>query len=449
MHKESFDLTIKNLSKIEGSTDLDISVKDGKVVGAKLRIDENKRFFTTAAVGKPALGVHQIVSRICGTCSIAHLMCSINCVENALGVKPSEQTVGLRDLLLYGLNIRDHAMHLYLFCLPDIFGKDSVLDFADEGYEHDLVHKAFDVKAAGNDLCTLVGGRAVHSPFPQVGGFLKIPKAGDMRNAAKALEGAREAAVEFVEIFRERSPRFDTDTMYIALRNDRFSYQGGDLMTSEGLCVGHRNFREHLQKFVVPYSTAPGFEFRGRPYVVGALARMNINRDTLHRRTRKDLSKALSGFPSDNVFDNNLAQAIEVVHCIDSSVEILEAMEPKDEPKPQIRPKKSEGIGVLEAPRGTLYHHLRIDDAGKVAFADLVIPTSQNQIKMDKDVGALVQDRLDRGVAKEGMPLEIEKLIRAYDPCMSCATHFLKVNWKEGGRPASERTPRKAPRAQR
>jgi sulfhydrogenase subunit alpha len=130
MHKESFDLTIKNLSKIEGHTDLDVVVRDGKVIEAKLRINENKRFFTTAAIGKPALAVHQVVSRICGTCSIAHLMCCINSVENALDVTPSEQTVGLRDLLLYGLNIRDHAMHLYLFCLPDIFKKDSILDFA-------------------------------------------------------------------------------------------------------------------------------------------------------------------------------------------------------------------------------------------------------------------------------------------------------------------------------
>ena len=142
MHSHSFDITIKNLSKIEGHTDLDVEVRDGKVVGSKLKIDENKRFFTQAAVGKPALGVHQIVSRICGTCSIAHLMCCINCVENAFKVEPSEQTVAMRDLLLYGLNIRDHAMHLYLFCLPDIFGKDSVLEFADTGYEHDLIHKA-------------------------------------------------------------------------------------------------------------------------------------------------------------------------------------------------------------------------------------------------------------------------------------------------------------------
>lgn len=441
MHKQSFDITIKNLSKIEGHTDLDVVVKDGKVVDSKLQISENKRFFTDATQGKPALGVHQIVSRICGTCSIAHLMCCINCVENALEVQPSEQTVQLRDLLLWGLNIRDHAMHLYLFCLPDIFGKDSVLEFADEGYEHDLVHKAFDVKGAGNDLCTLVGGRAVHSPFPQVGGFMKIPKREDADKVVRELKAVREMAIQFVDIFAKRDSTFETDTTYIALRNDRFSYQGGDLMTTDGLCIGRKNFREHLQKTVIPYSQAPGFQFQGRPYVVGALARLNINRDTLHPRTRKDLAPYLSMFPSKNIFHNNLAQAIEIVHCIDSSIELLERMEFKAEPKAAVKPRRSEGIGVIEAPRGTLYYNLRMDDAGKLEFTDLVIPTSQNQIKMDKDIGALVQDRLDRGTEKEAIPLEIERLVRAYDPCMSCATHFLKVNWKGArssrGRPSA------------
>jgi coenzyme F420-reducing hydrogenase alpha subunit len=437
MHSQDFDITIKNLCKIEGHTDLDITVKGGKVVGSRLRIIENKRFFTTGAVGKPALGVHQVVSRICGTCSIAHLMCCINCVEDALEVKPSEQTRRLRDLLLYGLNIRDHAMHLYLFCLPDVFGKDSLLDFSDHGREHDLVHKAFDVKAAGNDLCVLTGGRAVHAPFPQVGGFMKVPTASDAKRVAQRLRSVREAAVEFVEIFRKCDFRFDTDTTYIALRNSRFSYRGGDLTSSDGICIGRRNFRHHLQKSVRPYSQAPGFEFRGRPYVVGALARLNMNRDTLHEDTRRDLGRALSLFPSKNIFHNNLAQAIEIVHCIDSAVEMLETLEFKEEPKPAIKLRKCEGVGVLEAPRGTLYYNMRIDEAGKIAFADLVIPTSQNQIKIDQDVGALAQQKLDAGMDK--MQLEIEKLIRAYDPCMSCATHFLKVNWK------SPRTPRPAP----
>ena len=430
MHSQNFEITIKNLSKIEGHTDLDVEVKKGKVTHAKLKIDENKRFFNEAIIGKPALGVHQIVSRICGTCSIAHLLCCINAVENAFEIKPSEQTLVLRDLLLYGLNIRDHAMHLYLFCLPDIFGKDSVLEFADEGYEHDLVHKAFDIKSVGNELSVLVGGRAIHSPFPQVGGFLKIPKNEEAKKLIQKLKDIRQPAIDFVDIFYRSDFRLESETMYIALRNDKFSYLNGNLMTSDGVCIPQRNFREHLQKFVIPYSQAPGFEYAGKPYVVGALARMNISRETLHKNTKKDLAKYLKVFPSKNIFHNNLAQAIEIVHCIDSAIEILETSKFKEEPKMTITPKRAEGIGVLEAPRGTLYYNVRTDDAGKMEFIDLVIPTSQNQIKIDKDIGSLVQQKIDAGVKKDEIPLELEKLIRAYDPCMSCATHFLKVKWK-------------------
>ena len=430
MHKESFDITIENLSKIEGHTNLDVAVRNGKVTNAQLQIDENKRFFTSAVIGKPALAVHQLVSRICGTCSIAHLLCSINCVENAFGVQPSEQTLKLRDLLLYGLQVRDHAMHLYLFCLPDLFGKDSVLEFSDDGYEHELIHKAFDIKSAGNDLSVLAGGRAVHAPFPQVGGFMRIPKGEDAKKVAANLRTMRDAAIEFIDLFHQKDARFENDTTYIALRNDKYSYLGGDLMTSDGLCIGRGNFRDHVRKYVVPYSQAPGFTFEGKTYVVGALARMNINKDTLHRETKKDLGKYLSVFPSMNMFHNNLAQAIEIVHSMDSAIELLETMEFREEPKIPVKPVKSEGTGVLEAPRGTLYYNLRIDDAGKIEFADLVIPTSQNQIKMDKDIGALVQQRLDSGMEREKISFEIERLIRAYDPCMSCATHFLKIRWK-------------------
>ena len=430
MHSQDFDITIKNLSKIEGHTDLDVEVRDGKVVNSKLKISENKRFFTEAVVGKPALAVHQVVSRICGTCSIAHLMGAINSIENALEITPSEQTIKLRDLLLYGLNIRDHAMHLYLFCLPDIFGKDSLLEFADTGYEHDLVHKAFDVKAAGNDLSTLIGGRAVHSPFPQVGGFMKIPKKEDCLEISKKLKNIRNDAIEFVQIFAEKDITFETETTYIALRNNRFSYLGGDLISSDGICKNSREFRDHLKKEVIPYSQAPGFNYKGRPYVVGALARMNLNKDTLHHDTRRDLAKYIQMFPSKNIFHNNLAQAIEIIHCIDSAIEILENHDFKEEPKLSIKTKKSEGIGVIEAPRGVLYYNVRIDEAGKIEFADLVIPTSQNQIKIDKDVGALVQQKLDEGMDRDKISLHIERLIRSYDPCMSCATHFLKLNWK-------------------
>jgi len=181
-----------------------------------------------------------------------------------------------------------------------------------------------------------------------------------------------------------------------------------------------------LQNVVLPYSQATGFEFEGQEYMVGALARLNLNKPALHKNTQKDMQKYLQLFPSDNIYHNNLAQAIEILHSIDHSIEILENTEFKKEAV--IKPSKldGEGVGVIEAPRGTLYYWMGINQ-GKVRYMNLVIPTAQNLLNMREDIRQMVLDRIDQG--EKAIKKEAEKIIRAYDPCMSCASHFLKVNW--------------------
>src|SRR3989338_6186124 len=171
MHNE-LDITLENISKTEGHADLDVKVVGGKVTDVKLKISENKRFFTQAIRDKPLIGLPQLVSRICGTCSIAHLTCCTEAAERALEIVPSDQTMLFRKLSMYGLMIRDHALHLYLFVMPDLFGKDSLLEFDETDKEqHELLHDAFDIKAAGNHLSQAVAGRSVHAPYPAIGGF--------------------------------------------------------------------------------------------------------------------------------------------------------------------------------------------------------------------------------------------------------------------------------------
>ena len=375
--------------------------------------------------------VAQIVSRICGTCSIAHETACIEAIENGLGINPSEQTIELRNLLLNGLNIRDHAMHLFIFCLPDLYGKDSILDFPDSGKLHNLVHSAFDIKQAGNDLSAAIGGRAVHAPFPTIGGYLKLPSFEELKKISKQLEKVRDAAIDFVEIFHECEFFNEPCAEFVSLINDKFSYLGKELMSSEGESIPKEKFEQHLHEFVIPYSQAKGFEFEGKPYIVGALARVNINGKALNKRTKKDLSKFLKVFPSTNIFHNNLAQAIEIVNCIDFSREIIDSLDIKNEKPPTLHQLKKDvsGIGVIEAPRGTLYYNMKIAKDLKVKYTHVVIPTAQNQVSMDKEIGRLVQWCLDNNKNKKYIYHEIEKLIRAYDPCMSCATHFLKIKW--------------------
>ncbi|MEM4348367.1 MAG: nickel-dependent hydrogenase large subunit [Candidatus Anstonellaceae archaeon] len=437
MHKEGeFDIDIKHLSKIEGHTDLEVKVKNGVVQYAHLKISESKRFFTQAVRGKSCLNVAQLVSRICGTCSIAHLITCIQAVEDALGIVPTEQTMTLRHLTEDGLMIRDHAMHLYIFCLPDIMNADSILELAET--HKGLIEKALEVKSAGNELSKLIAGRAVHAPYPVVGGYTKIPDNQSCREMAHVLSHAREHALEFVDLFRETLPSYERKTHFVALKNPKYEYIGGEICSSEGYCVSKENFWNHLYRVVVPYSQSTGFEFEGKEYMVGALARMNLNKEALHKDTKKDVSACLPLFPSNNIFANNLAQAIEIVNSIDHAIEILESYDFKAEPYKTPQVKAGTGIGVTEAPRGTLYYALKINEQGLVEYINLVIPTAQNMVNIEKDMAQIVQRGIDEGKEKEELSMEVERLVRAYDPCMSCATHFLRLRIKEtkrSGRP--------------
>ncbi len=428
---QDFDINIEELTKIEGHAALDIKVRSGEVKDVKLKIFENRRFFDLAMRGKNYAAIPQLASRICGTCSAAHLMCSIKCMESALGVVPSEQTKILRDLTMYGVNIRDHAMHLFLFVLPDLFGKDSVLEFEDKGEQHDLLHKAFAIKKTGNLLSTEVAGRTVHPPFPAVGQYLHVPSKDKAKSIISELKKIREPAIEFVHLFAEKDFKFDLpETDFLAISNKEYSYvQGGICTHSNGFCIPENGFERFFKERVVPYSQSTGFSFQGKPYMVGALARMNINCTALHPETRKSLTED-NFFPSFNIFHNNLAQAIEIVHCIDSSIELLERCEFRQENMKAIVPKEAEGVGVVEAPRGTLYYHAKTDKTGNVTYANLIIPTAQNQVLMEKAIGRLVEKCLSEGKKQKAITREIETLIRAFDPCMSCATHFLKVRWE-------------------
>lgn len=423
--KLDFSINIKDMSKIEGHAELEVKVSAGRVINTKLLISESKRFFSEAVIGRSAFTIPQTVSRICGTCSVAHLLASIDAIENAFELEPSIQTINLRKLLMNGTHIRDHAMHLYMFCLPDYLGKDSILDF-DES-QHELIHKAFVIKSAENKLATIVGGRAVHSPFPLVGGFLKVPAIEEIKKAITELRNVRNAALDFIEIFYQAKFSFKSDAYFVTLTNN--DYVVGQICSDAEGHILKSAFDHYLEYIVIPYSQARGFTYKEKPYIVGALARMNYNKRNLHKETKKDTRKYLSKFPSLNVY-NNLAQAIEIVHSIDASIELLETTEFKHESIKKAEINKGVGIGVVEAPRGLLYYKIITESDGKVIYINFVIPTAQNQVKMEHDLGFLVQERLDAGKSTEEIKREMEMLIRAYDPCMNCATNFLKVQWK-------------------
>lgn len=426
----NFDINIKNLTKVEGHANLDVKVRKDRVEDVKFQITENQRFYEQAARGQPIKTLPQLMSRICGTCSIAHLLCCIEAGEKAARIKSTEQSIIMKKLAMYGLMIRDHALHLYFFSLPDLVGKDSILDFDEKNAnEHKMLHDSFGVKRAGNALSTLIAGKPVHAPYPTIGGFLHVPSEEGVVKTVKELRKARPLVMDLIQTFYEWKESFERETSFVALLTEDFSFLEGIIMTSKNICVREKEYLEHLIRIVMPYSQASAFSFEGREFMVGALSRINLNSNKLHNRTKKSSRKYLKVFPSNNIFHNSLAQAIEMLHSIDHSIELLENTKFRKEElqKPNLR-NGNIGVGVIEAPRGTLYYKLTIRKSGKITKANVIVPTAQNQINLEKDIGKLVQDNLEK-LPKEKIEYEIEKLIRAYDPCMSCATHFLKVRW--------------------
>ncbi len=426
------DLTMDRISKVEGAAALELRVRDGKVEYARFKITEYKRFYTQAMQGKPVVALPQLLARICGTCSNAHLLCSIESCERALGITPTEQTMLLRELTMYGLMIRDHALHLYLFSMPDIFGKDAFLDFDENDAEqHQMLHDGFEIKSSGNFLATLIAGRSVHAVNPTIGGFLRYPDAAGIKGAIQKLKEARPAVLRLIEVFDKAPFHFDRKTEFMALIPDRFGFLNGPIRTSKGETVPESGYRDLLERVVLPYSQASAYKHSGGSYMVGALARMNLAQEKLHPKTRESASAVLKKFPSTDIYHNNLAQAIEILHSIDRSLEILTSITITPEPVIKKPYHAGIGVGVIEAPRGTLYHKVTVDDTGKVLGGEIVVPTGQNQVNIEEDIYTLVNSLLP-DTTTEKIEFEIEKLIRAYDPCMSCASHFLTVDWKKG-----------------
>lgn len=422
---------MEHITKIEGDASIAVKVVDDKVTDVKFQTVEYKRFFTEAMKGKSIMTIPAHLARICGTCSNAHIMAAIEACEDALGLVPSEQTDVLRALTMHGLIVRDHALHLYLFSLPDIYGKDAFLDL-DENIpeEHQILHDGFDIKAAGNFLATLIAGRSVHAQYPTIGGFLHFPDKAGVAEAVKKLEAVRPAALRLIKIFQNQQFHFDRKTNYQALVPDGdFGYIKGTIRTSRGEIFPEKEYRNLLEHVVLPYSQASAYQYKGESYMVGSLARLNIAKEKLHPKTKASIPGTLALFPSTDIYHNNLAQAVEILHSIDEAIDILTTRTFAPEQVIKKPARDAVGVGVVEAPRGTLYHKIVLCADGTIKEGEVIVPTGQNQINIEQDVGRLIEELTTKGMEKEKMPFEMEKLIRAYDPCMSCAAHFLKVKW--------------------
>src|SRR5215213_7349743 len=382
------DIAIDAITKIEGNAGLKVVIEDEEVKDLKFIISDYRRFFTTAVRGKRVVAVPSFLSRICGTCSVAHLFASLMAVESARGIEVTEQTKALRRLAYDGLMIRDHGLHLYFFVLPDVLGVDSILDVSDdpEDLGHKLLHDSFEIKRLGTDISNAVVGAAIHAPWPTVGGFLRNPDPITFPDLSARLEAIRPKVLRGIDAFFEWDASLVRNTDYLGLRNDtRFDFLEGDVVNSNGRRISTQEFKDYLQYVQIPHSHAEGYRFSdtGEDYLVGALARINLNRDLLHPRTRDDAEFYLSAFPSNNVYHNNLAQAIEILQCVDDAIDILRTIQLADEEPIRKPTQAGTGVSLIEAPRGLLYHMAKVDEGCVVEDYDVIVPTAQNQINIE------------------------------------------------------------------
>lgn len=419
-------IKLDHITKIEGHARLKVKVEEREVKKAHIEVYEGARFFEGILKGRRYDEVAHLASRICGVCSQAHLITGLKGMEEALGIRASRQTELLRELLLIGQIIQSHSLHLYFLGLPDYLGFENAISMASK-YPQE-VKRALRIKKLGNEICTVIGGREVHSITAVLGGFSKLPTSEELGELLKEVKDMKKEAIKTVELFENLSyPEFERKTEYIALRREgEYALLHGNIGSTKGLNITHDRYNEYLKEYTKDYSTAKFVVSEGKGYMVGALARLNLNREMLSRDARNFLKKSKFNFPHYSPFVNNFAQALELVHLADRAMEILQNLPLKKERPIKFEPKAGHGISATEAPRGMLLHEYELDKKGDVKRANIITPTTQNLKNIEDDIRKFLPGILEK--SEEEVKLELEKLIRSYDPCISCSTHFLDLD---------------------
>ena len=424
-------IKVDYLARVEGEGALKVTVRDGKVRAAELRIFEPPRFFEAFLRGRACTEVPDITARICGICPVAYQMSSCRAIEDALGVTVEGQLRALRRMLYCGEWIESHTLHVYMLHAPDFLGYPGVVELARD--HADIVQRGLRLKKAGNELMALVGGREIHPINVRVGGFYKVPRRRDLVAHAQHLERAREAALETVRwVAGFDFPDCARDYEFVALRDGaEYPITHGRIVSNRGLDIAAREFDAHFEEEHVARSNALHAHLRARgAYLVGPLARYSLNFDRLSPLTRQAAAEAGLGPVCTNPYQSILVRSLEVLYACDEALRLIAAYEEPDRPAVPVEPRAGTGYGCTEAPRGMLYHRYRLDADGTIEDAVIVPPTSQNQPSIEADLKAFIGDWLD--LDDEALRWRCEQTVRNYDPCISCATHFLRLEIDRG-----------------
>jgi coenzyme F420-reducing hydrogenase alpha subunit len=427
---KTLDINVHHVTRVEGHGNVVVNVRNGAIERLELQIVESPRFFEVMLEGRHITEACHITCRICGICALGHTTASLRASEAALGITPPEPVQWLRRILLNAEFIQSHILHAYFLAAPDFFGVPSVIPLAETHPE--VVKRALKLKRLGNDVCEVLVGRHVHPVAMAINGFTRWPAVCDLQRVRTMLAEARPDIEETVALFSKiQIPPFTRPTEYVCLSHpDYYATYDGMIASSTGARIAPADYLTLIKERVVRHSTAKHVSGTGGSIMVGALARYNQNAVRLHPKAQAAASALGLAVPSHNPFLITVAQVVECVHCLEESIDLLDALIAENPPAParDFQLQEGTGVGAVEVPRGILFHEYEIDKQGYIRRANCILPTGQNLANIENDMRALVPTLLDRH-DDAAITKKLEMLVRAYDPCISCSSHFLDVSY--------------------
>lgn len=416
-------IRIDHIAKIEGHASFTADIIRGDVKGARIKIDEGARLFEGILRGRKDEELPEIASRICGICPVVHNLTAHKALEKAYGIQLDETSTTLRKLMMLGQLINSHSLHLFFFSLADFFGYKSDLQLINVYPEK--THDAVKIRDIGNRIVETIGGRSVHPVTPVLGGLRKAPDSAKLKELLVDCKKTMPLVLKLGDLFIQlKYPAFHRETTFVSLtRPDEYAVYDGKIKAGK-LTLEPEEFLSLVKEFQGQDMVAKRTKFAGGVYMVGALARLHNNSEKLNPEARKILMKSGMEFPCFNPFYNILAQAIELVHCFEESITLLELLtigEIKIS-EPKILNRTGEGVGAIEAPRGTLFYDVKGRD-GIIRDLNIITPTAQNLANLEADLEEFEYIEGFKNLKKEERIDRIKMLIRAYDPCVTCSVH--------------------------
>ena len=419
-------IKVKQLARVEGDGGFSIRVRDGRVCDVKMNIFEPPRLFEAFVRGRHYTEVPDLTARICGICPLAHMLGASQAMETGLGIPVSPVVRALRELVFLGEWISSHSLHIHLLHAPDFFGCDDVLALS--RHHPEAVRRGIRLKQVGNDMVRRLGGREVHPVNLRIGGLYKMPSLSDINALRQDLEWAREAARETIGWTADLPfPDFEQDYLFLALHDpENYAVLSGRLLASTGEEMAINDFESFMREEQVAHATAlHGLSRRHGAYLVGPLARFNLNFSQLSPGARAAAESVGVTPPCGNPFKGIIIRSIEIMHACERALVLMDQYRGADPSASETAPFSTTGYGCVEAPRGVCWHKYRLDERGNVVDARIVPPTSQNLRSMETDLHAFA-DR-HQGLKPERLAWQCEQLVRSYDPCISCSSHRINL----------------------